>query len=198
MLGGRTHHWGRISLRFGPDDFRGKSIDGYGDDWPITYDDMKPYYDKADEFIGIFGSNHAARDRAAQRARRHVPAAAEAARARAPHQEGVRLAEDSRRALAPVDHHAEHNGRAACHYCGQCGRGCATHSNFSSVSVMLPPALKTGRLTIVANAMAREVMTDAERPRHRRVVHRHREADRTPGAREDRGASPRAAASRRA
>ena len=46
MLGGRTNHWGRISLRFGPDDFRGKSIDGLGDDWPIGYDDVKPYYDQ--------------------------------------------------------------------------------------------------------------------------------------------------------
>ena len=43
MLGGRTNHWGRISLRFGPDDFRRKSIDGLGEDWPITYDDVKPY-----------------------------------------------------------------------------------------------------------------------------------------------------------
>ena len=42
MLGGRTNHWGRISLRFGPDDFRRKSLDGLGDDWPITYEDMKP------------------------------------------------------------------------------------------------------------------------------------------------------------
>ena len=57
MLGGRTNHWGRISLRFGPDDFRRKSIDGLGDDWPITYDDIKPYYDKIDQFIGIFGAN---------------------------------------------------------------------------------------------------------------------------------------------
>ena len=55
-----------------------------------------------------------------------------------------------------------HNGRAACHYCGQCGRGCATHSNFSSTSVMIPPALKTGKLTILANAMAREVVTNDE------------------------------------
>src|SRR5205814_9680733 len=54
-----------------------------------------------------------------------------------------------------------HNGRAACHYCGQCGRGCATHSNFSSPSVLLPPALATGRLRIITNAMAREVTTDA-------------------------------------
>ena len=41
MLGGRTNHWGRISLRFGPDDFRRKSIDGLGENWPISYDDIK-------------------------------------------------------------------------------------------------------------------------------------------------------------
>jgi choline dehydrogenase-like flavoprotein len=57
MLGGRTNHWGRISLRFGPDDFRRKSVDGLGDDWPITYDDIKPYYDEVDKFIGVFGEN---------------------------------------------------------------------------------------------------------------------------------------------
>ena len=56
MLGGRTNHWGRISLRFGPHDFMRKSLDGLGDDWPITYDDMKPYYDKIDRLIGIFGA----------------------------------------------------------------------------------------------------------------------------------------------
>ena len=56
MLGGRTNHWGRISLRFGPYDFRRKSIDGLGDDWPITYDDLKPYYDRVDRLIGLFGS----------------------------------------------------------------------------------------------------------------------------------------------
>jgi choline dehydrogenase-like flavoprotein len=52
------------------------------------------------------------------------------------------------------------NGRPACHYCGQCGRGCATHSNFSTPSVLLPPALATGRLHIVTHAMAREVLTN--------------------------------------
>ena len=57
MLGGRTNHWGRISLRFGPDDFRRKSLDGLGDDWPITYDDIKPYYDEVDQLVGIFGTN---------------------------------------------------------------------------------------------------------------------------------------------
>src|SRR5688500_11614240 len=56
MLGGRTNHWGRISLRFGPDDFRRKSLDGLADDCPITYDDTNPYYDKIDRLIGVFGA----------------------------------------------------------------------------------------------------------------------------------------------
>ena len=56
MLGGRTNHWGRISLRFGPLDFKRKSYDGLGDDWPISYDDVKPYYDKVDKLLGVFGS----------------------------------------------------------------------------------------------------------------------------------------------
>ncbi len=52
MLGGRTNHWGRISLRFGPKDFKGKSHDGLGDDWPIAYEDVAPYYDRIDDLIG--------------------------------------------------------------------------------------------------------------------------------------------------
>ena len=55
MLGGRTNHWGRISLRMGPYDFKPYSRDGKGFDWPITYDDLAPYYDKTEELIGVFG-----------------------------------------------------------------------------------------------------------------------------------------------
>lgn len=162
MLGGRTHHWGRISLRFGPDDFRHKSIDGYGDDWPITYDDMKPYYDKVDQFVGVFGSNHASQTGLHNEPDGYfLPPPAPRA-----HELLIKQACD--RLKIPVVPSRLSiltkplNGRPACHYCGQCGRGCRTHSNFSSVSVMLPPALATGKLTIVANAMAREVMTGAD------------------------------------
>jgi choline dehydrogenase-like flavoprotein len=162
MLGGRTHHWGRISLRFGPDDFKHHSVDGYGDNWPVTYDEMKPYYDKLDAFVGVFGSNHQA-----ETGLRNEPDGIfqPPPRPRA-HELVIKQACDrmqipivaSRLSILtrPL------NGRPACHYCGQCGRGCATHSNFSSVSVMLPPALRTGRLTIVPHAMAREVMTNDE------------------------------------
>ena len=156
MLGGRTNHWGRISLRFGPDDFRRRSIDGLGDDWPITYDDIKPYYDKVDELVGIFGSKEG------------LPNEPDGIFMPPPrprcYEMFIKQAADKLEITCIPNRLSiltkPHNGRAACHYCGQCGRGCAVHANFSSPSVLLPPALKTGRLQIVTNAMAREVTTD--------------------------------------
>jgi choline dehydrogenase-like flavoprotein len=156
MLGGRTNHWGRISLRFGPHDFQRKTLDGLGDDWPISYDDLKPYYDKIDRFIGIFG---------APLGMPNEP-------------DGIFLPPPKPRCYELLIKQASErlnipcvpsrlsiltkplNNRPACHYCGQCGRGCATHSNFSSPSVLIPPALKTGRLKILTGAMAREVTID--------------------------------------
>src|SRR5467141_5451006 len=57
MLGGRTNHWGRISLRNEPYDFKPYSRDGLGFDWPITYEDLAPYYDKVELLIGVYGTN---------------------------------------------------------------------------------------------------------------------------------------------
>ncbi len=157
MLGGRTNHWGRISLRFGPDDFRGKSIDGLGDDWPISYEDVKPYYDQVDRLIGVFGSNEGLRN-----APDGIFMPPPKMRC---NEVLVKLAADrlnitcipSRLSIItkPL------NGRAPCHYCAQCNRGCMTASNFSSTNVLFPPALATGRLTLIPNAMAREVTVDA-------------------------------------
>src|SRR5687767_429110 len=158
MLGGRTNHWGRISLRFGPDDFRRKSIDGLGDDWPITYDDVKPYYDKIDRFIGIFGANLPQFPNEPDGIFMPPPAPRcyELLIKRACGKLNVPSVPSRLSILTrPL------NGRPACHYCSQCGRGCSTHSNFSSPSVLIPPALKTGRLKILYNAMARDVTVDA-------------------------------------
>jgi choline dehydrogenase-like flavoprotein len=156
MLGGRTNHWGRISLRFGPDDFRRKSLDGLGDDWPITYDDLKPYYDRIDEMIGIFGSNeNLPNDPDGVFQPPPKPRCYELLIKQAADKLGVTCIPSRLSIITkPL------NGRPACHYCGQCNRGCATHSNFSSPSVLIPPALATKRLTIRANAMAREVTVD--------------------------------------
>src|ERR1043165_10433 len=57
MLGGRTNHWGRISLRMGPYDFKPKTRDGLGADWPLTYDELAPYYDKTEMLIGVYGGD---------------------------------------------------------------------------------------------------------------------------------------------
>jgi choline dehydrogenase-like flavoprotein len=156
MVGGRTNHWGRISLRFGPDDFRRKSLDGLGDDWPISYDDLKPYYDKIDRLIGVFGSIESLHN---DPDGLFLPAPKPRCFERLIKQAADNLkitCIPSRLSILtkPL------NGRPACHYCGQCNRGCATHSNFSSPSVLLPPAIATKRLTLLTNAMAREVTVD--------------------------------------
>jgi choline dehydrogenase-like flavoprotein len=153
MLGGRTNHWGRISLRFGPDDFRRKSIDGLGDDWPIGYDDVKPYYDRIDRLIGLYGSNEGLRN----------------------HPDGIFMPPPKPRCHELLIKKASDQlnitciparlsvitkplpGRQACHYCGQCNRGCQVKANFSSPDVLIAPALQTGKLTLLTNAMAREV-----------------------------------------
>jgi len=158
MLGGRTNHWGRISLRFGPWDFRGRSRDGYGDDWPITYDDISPYYDKVDRLVGIFGTNEGLEnDPDGVFLPPPEPRCYERLVQLGAQKAGRRCIPSRLSILTRA-----HNGRAKCHFCGQCNRGCTTHSNFSTPSVLLPPALATGRLKVVTGAMAREVTTDAE------------------------------------
>ncbi len=153
MVGGRTNHWGRISLRFGPHDFKGKTRDGLGDDWPIGYDDVAPWYDQTDRLIGVFGSrenlpNHP--DGIFQPP--PTPRCAELLIKKASDKLNVTCIPARLSILTrPL------NGRVPCHYCGQCGRGCATNSNFSSTNVLIAPALQTGRLTLLTNAMAREV-----------------------------------------
>jgi len=154
MLGGRTNHWGRISLRFGPDDFKRKSLDGIGDDWPIGYEDIAPYFDRVDRLVGIYGSKEGIRNE--PDGIFHPPPAPRC------YELLVKKASDklkitcipARRSVItqPL------NGRPACHYCGQCDRGCTTRSNFSSPDVFIAPAQATGKLTLLTNAMVREVV----------------------------------------
>jgi choline dehydrogenase-like flavoprotein len=153
MLGGRTHHWGRISLRFGPDDFRRGDLDGLSPNWPITYDDLKPYYDATDRLIGIFGSVEGLPnepDGIFQPPPR--PRCYELFVKQACDRMGITCIPSRLSILTrPL------NGRTSCHYCRQCNRGCAVNANFSSPDVLIAPAQQTGRLTLVTQAMAREV-----------------------------------------
>jgi choline dehydrogenase-like flavoprotein len=156
MLGGRTNHWGRISLRFGPDDFRRRSIDGLGDDWPITYDEVKPYYDKIDRLIGIFGSKEGLPNEPdGIFMPPPKPRAYELLVKQSCDKIGLKIIPSRLSILTqPL------NGRPACHYCSQCNRGCSTYSNFSSPGVLIKPAQQTNKLEVILGAMAREVTTN--------------------------------------
>jgi choline dehydrogenase-like flavoprotein len=158
IVGGRTNHWGRIALRFAPVDFKSKTRDGIGEDWPISYEDIAPYYDKVESYIGVFGSME------------NIPSAPDGVFLPPPKPRCSELlikrgcdklnipCIPARLAILtkPL------NGRPACHYCAQCGRGCATASNFSSSQVLIPPALETGRLTLITNSMAREILVGSD------------------------------------
>lgn len=161
MLGGRTNHWGRISLRFGPNDFKRRSIDGLGDDWPIGYDDVKPYYDKVDQLIGVFGSKEGIYNEPdgiflpPPKPRLHELFLKEAG-AKA----GVPVIPSRLSILTrPLPNNKD---RGACFFCSQCSRGCTVYGDFSSSSVLVKPALNTGNVDVIPNAMAREVLTNEQ------------------------------------
>jgi choline dehydrogenase-like flavoprotein len=153
MLGGRTNHWGRISLRFGPDDFKGKTRDGLGDDWPISYEDVAPYYDRVDDLIGVFGSHEGLRNHPDSRfLPPPKPRCYELLVQKASRKLEIPCI-PSRLSIITKSIH----GRQPCHYCGQCNRGCKVNANFSSPEVLIRPAMATGNLRLITNAMAREV-----------------------------------------
>lgn len=180
MLGGRTNHWGRICLRNGPYDFRAYSRDGLGLDWPLSYTDLAPYYDKVEMLIGVYGSNDGLENTPdsapgcllpppnpivsdlliAQRARRlGVPVIAG-------HRAVLTRPLDFRNAPARLHPGnpaaqkiiaADMQRRAACLWATPCGRGCSIRANYQSTTVHLPPALATGNLDIVTDAMVSEI-----------------------------------------
>jgi choline dehydrogenase-like flavoprotein len=159
MLGGRTNHWGRISLRMGPDDFQPK--DGETDAWPITYDEVKPFYDRVDRMIGIYGTVEGI----------HNEPDGIFMKPPKPRLNELYIAKGAKKAGVPVipgrgsvltEASPEIKDRGTCFYCGQCNRGCKVYGDFSSSSCLVIPAMKTGNLKLVDNAMVREVLTDDE------------------------------------
>lgn len=159
MVGGRTNHWGRISLRFGPKDFKRKSIDGLGEDWPISYDDIAPYYDKIDKLIGVFGSKENLPNDPDSiflpppKPRLHELFIKDAAITA-----GVPVI-PSRLSILTQKINDE---RGACFFCSQCNRGCQVYGDFSSSSVLVKPAIATGNVDLYVNAMAREVLVNKD------------------------------------
>ena len=159
MLGGRTNHWGRISLRFGPLDFQ--PTDGLTDRWPITYDDVKPFYDKVDKMIGVYGTNEGLEnDPDGIFLTPPKPRLNEIFIKNGAAKAGVKVIPG--RGSVLTDALPGNKDRGACFYCGQCGRSCKVYGDFSASSCLVIPAIKTGNLKVITNAMVRQILTGKE------------------------------------
>jgi choline dehydrogenase-like flavoprotein len=178
QVGGRTFCWARESYRFSEYDFKAASRDGYGEDWPISYAELAPYYDRVESFIGVSGSREGL-DQFPDG--QFLPPMALScgsleARDTIGQKFGWRVIPDRVANLTVA-----HRGRPACHYCDQCQRGCHTASYFNSPSVTLPAAARTGKFTLVSDAVVSNVLIDSHGAANGvhyidAATHRHREA----------------------
>ena len=158
VVGGRSLLWGRQSYRWSEQDFEANRIDGHGIPWPIGYKNIAPWYAHVEKFIGVSGQ---AEGLPQLPDGEFLPPMDMMALEKTIKQRLAKKAPDiimimGRTATLSQDH----NGRAACHYCGPCHRGCSTGSYFSSQSSTLPAARKTGKLTLISNAVVERLQHD--------------------------------------
>lgn len=162
MVGGRTNVWGRQSYRLSDLDFKAASHDGFGQNWPISYQDVEPYYDLVERYIGVSGTregNDVLPDGIYQPPM-EMSCAEWRMRDIAKQKFGRTLTIGRTANLTkPL------NGRQACHYCGPCERGCTAHAYFNSSFTTLKDALATGKCDLIANARAFQVVMDSGRNR---------------------------------
>ena len=171
LLGGKTAIWGRLALRLSDYDFKAKTHDGYGEDWPIAYADLAPYYDRVDQYLGIAGVKEGLDylpDGIFQRPTRlnesevHLrESLAKMGRVLTPYRAGV------------TSDGLKHNKyRSRCLGRGACNRragGCDIHAAFDSPTGLIYPAMDTGHLSLRTNATAHEVTVDPKTGKARGV-----------------------------
>lgn len=157
-VGGRTNTWARVSLRMAEWDLKPKSMqDGAGEDWPISYDDLAPYYDKAEDLMGVFGTReglavtpdgkyHAATPR---------PRCGEIALTKGGRRAGIPII-PIRKAMLMENR----DTGAACHYCGACDYGCSTASRFSTLDTIIPKLTGRRNFTLRTGAAVHRVLLD--------------------------------------
>ncbi len=157
--GGKTNVWGRVSLRYSDLDFASAERDGWEIPWPIRYKDLSPYYDKVDQLIGVCGGDDD--QDSLPGSRYHLPPPAPRCGEQLLRKAGASVGVDivaGRRAVLTQNH----NGRMKCHFCGACGRGCDIGAFFNSSDYLIEPALKTGKLEVLDNAVVARVTVDGE------------------------------------
>jgi choline dehydrogenase-like flavoprotein len=168
MTGGRTNVWGRVSLRFSDFDFKAADVDGYGENWPLSYKDIEPYYDLVENYVGICGQAEHLEELPDSKFQPPMPLTCQELllRNRAKEKLGWTVTPArSANLTRPL------NGRGACHYCGPCERGCQTRSYFNSAFTTVADAIQTGNCTLISNAMVYRVLMDTDRNLARGVLY---------------------------
>jgi len=160
VLGGRSLHWNGVTLRFSPDDFREGTLHGMEPDWPISYDELAPFYSEAERLIGVVGT------------REGLPQLpdgdfyAPPPPMRCAEQLGRKACRTLGIPMIPVRKALQvgtmRGARMPCHYCRHCMDGCEVGAIATSVNAILPDALATGRLTLRTNALVRQIDVDGE------------------------------------
>jgi choline dehydrogenase-like flavoprotein len=157
VLGGRTLHWNAVTLRYAARDFKEWSVSGIEEDWPLSYEELAPYYDKIEQIIGVCGNDDNLEILPA--GKNYLPPipwrCTEHAMKRATDAMGIPLIAVRKAVLT-----RPHDSRPPCHYCGHCMDGCDVGSIFSTPDCMLPKAEATGNFTLRQNALAREILVN--------------------------------------
>jgi choline dehydrogenase-like flavoprotein len=168
-VGGRTNFWGRETERFGPLDFKPKSLqDGWGEDWPITYDDAAPYYDKVERLIGVSGDSRGVPN--SPQGQHLLPAfnarCGELLIAKGARKLGIQAIAKPLAVLSrPYD------GRPPCHYCGGCNWGCEVRARYCSLDVVFPKLQGMRNFTLRPNAAVNTVLLDRNTGKARGVTY---------------------------
>jgi choline dehydrogenase-like flavoprotein len=170
VLGGRTLHWSRATDRFSDFDFKAASRDGYGENWPISYAEIAPYYDRVERFIGVSAATAGLPQFPDGVFLPPMPLnCAESIFEAACNKIGFPA---TPRRVAQLTRML--NNRPPCHYCGNCVNGCDVGAMFNTVVSTLPPALKTGNVRLMCDSVVSHVLIDAEnRARGIRYIERY-------------------------
>lgn len=159
VLGGRTMHWNAVTLRYAAQDFREWSLSGVEEDWPLSYEELAPYYERVEQIIGVCGTDDALE--ILPGGKHYLPPlpwrCSEHILKRATDALNIPLIPVRKAVLTkPYDN------RPPCHYCGHCMDGCDVSAIFSAPGCTLPKAAATGNFTLLQNALAREILVDRE------------------------------------
>jgi len=134
LMGGKTLMWGRASWRLSDYEFKCKDHDGFGENWPVEYKDLAPYYDRIEPLMRVSGR------------REGLPQLPDGVFLVDNSQDSApvrRFIETAKKLKVPTTKSRVSTGRLA-----------------SSLNRLLPPAMETGNLTVVPNAIVREITTD--------------------------------------